>query len=348
MNSAADERERLVALLAALGDPARAAALSPDDPLLVALARHHRLTPLLSITCSATLQPRLAETFRRDRIITGARNMMLGRVAEECIQAFATVGIQTIVLKGLDYEARLYQAPAARPTADVDLLVPDEHRRLAFEVLDRLGFHPRAAAPGFDDVDYHEVAWTRDAVEVDLHLALAPLVRCRIDYQAIWAESQPFRLGETDTRVLAIPHAIIFHALHMAIDHFYVPAVSLIDLSRLFDRSDDPARLLALADAWRCHRPLSTSIALASALLPRAAWRVELETSSRARRIVSAYGATDPPPRSEQIRRKLAHFDSVAGALRYVATQSRRNLREQLEHWRGRDARDRLKLPKRM
>ncbi len=63
--------------------------------------------------------------------------MLLGQAAEACIGAFAAAGVPTIVLKGLDYEVRLYNAPAARPTADVDLLVPGEQRRAAFAVLDR-------------------------------------------------------------------------------------------------------------------------------------------------------------------------------------------------------------------
>ncbi|HVV50270.1 MAG TPA: hypothetical protein VHO06_11465, partial [Polyangia bacterium] len=74
MNSAADERARLRALLAALDEPARAAAFSPDDPTLVAVARRHRLTPLLSIACGRTLPAPLAEAFRRDRMETVARN----------------------------------------------------------------------------------------------------------------------------------------------------------------------------------------------------------------------------------------------------------------------------------
>jgi len=348
VNSAADERERLVALLAALDDPARAAALSPDDPLLVAVARHHRLTPLLSITCGATLPPSLAVAFRQDRLLTSARNMILGQVAEECIRALATADVPTIVLKGLEYEMRLYEAPGARPTADVDLLVPGEKRRVAFEVLDGLGFEPRAAAPGFDDPDYHEVAWTRRGVEVDLHMALAPLVRCRIDYRAVWAEAAPIRLGQTDTAALAFTHAIIFHALHMAIDHFDVPAISLVDLVRLLDRCGNNAQLLALAEAWRCRGPLDTALALIGALLPGATGSLTVERSRRAGRVIASYGTRTPLPRGEQILRKMAHFDGVSDALRYVATQARRNLREQVERRFGRrSARERLRLPNR-
>jgi hypothetical protein len=346
VNSAASEREHLKELLAALDEPARAAAFSPDDATLVAVARHHRLTPLLSITCGATLPPALAEAFRRDRVVTGARNMILGQAAEECIRALTAAGIPTIVLKGLDYETRLYDSPAARPTADVDLLVPGEHRRRAFEVLDRLGFEPRAAAPGFDDADYHEVAWTRAGVEVDLHMALAPLARCRIDYAAIWSEAEPHRIGATETRVLARQHAAIFQALHMAIDHFDVPAIYLLDLARLLPTRDEAIGARKLARAWHCERPLATALALVASFLPRvpaagAAGAPSLRTS----RVTSTYGGVAPLPRAEQLLRKLLHFDTPFELAAYTAVQSRRNLREAFERRvRRRSPRERLRL----
>ncbi len=195
------DRSHLLTLMAAVADRERAASL-PDDDQLVAIARRHRLSPLLSATAQDSLPARLAETFRRDRLNTVVRNMLFSRAAEECIRALAADGIPSIVLKGLAYEQSIYPGPGTRPTSDVDLLVPNEERRRAFGVLDRMGFEPKAAAPGFDDVDYHEVAWTRAGVEVDLHLALAPFARCDIDYRAVWAAAVPLRLGATDARAL--------------------------------------------------------------------------------------------------------------------------------------------------
>jgi hypothetical protein len=330
-------------LLSALEDPARAALLPPAEPLLAAVARHHRLSPLLSITCGGTLPARLAEAFRRDRIVTAARNMMLGQAAEECLGALAAAGIPTIVLKGLDYETRLYGTPGARPTSDVDLLVPGEKRRAAFGVLDRLGFEPRAAAPGFDDPDYHEVAWTRAGVEVDLHMALAPLARCRIDYAAIWREAEPFRLGATDTLVLARPHAAVFHALHMAIDHFDLPAIYLLDLDRLLPTIEAVNMAERVARAWRCWRPLATSRSLVASFLEN---RPQVAVAAPfSRRVIRTYGTTKPLPRREQLVRKLLHFDAVSDALRYTVIQSRRKAREYFEtRFRGRPARERLAL----
>jgi hypothetical protein len=346
VNLPASEREQLVALLAAVEDPPRAAALAADDPLVVKVARHHRLSPLLSATCSEWLPSPLAETFRRDRLVTAARNMILGQVAEACLGALGEAGIRTIVLKGLDYETRLYRLAGVRPTADVDLLVPGDKRREAFAVLDRLGFEPRAAAPGFDDPDYHEVAWTRRGVEVDLHLALAPLARCRIDYAAVWAEARPLRLGQSDGWSLAPSHAAIFHALHMAIDHFDVPAIYLADLARLLPDADDLRAADRIAEGWHCRAPLATASTLAAAFLPRWATRQAIPAAAMvAARIVGRYGSSSPVRRPEQLFRKLAHFDALSDAIRYVAVQSRRNLEEQIERRiRRRSPRERLSL----
>jgi Uncharacterised nucleotidyltransferase len=346
LKTAAHERDLLKALLAALDDPAHAAELPGDDPMLVTVARHHRLTPLLSITCAALLPAPLADLFRRDRLATVARNMVLRRAGEECIRALGEAGIPAIVLKGLDYEARLYDKPGARPTADVDLLVPNEARRAAFGILDRLGFEPRAWAPGFDEPDYHEVAWTRGDVEVDLHLALVPFVRCRIDYSAIWADARPFRFGSSDALVLSAQHAAIFQSLHMGVDHFAVPAIYLLDLTRLLPDSTAVRSAEATAKAWLCHAPFVTAVGLAAAFLPR--WQPAPDAPSlplRSRRVVDAYGSTSPLPRPEQLLRKFSHFDTFGGALHYLVVQSRRNLRERVARGLGkRSARERLSL----
>ena len=347
MTSASSERQFLFAMLGALEDPAAAAAFPAGDPTFMAVARHHRLSPLLSASCAATLPAPIAEAFRRDRVVTTGRNMILGQVAEACIQALAADGIPTIILKGLDYGTRLYDAAGVRPTADVDLLVPNESRRRAFAVLDRLGFEPRAAAAGFDDADYPEVAWTRRGAEVDLHLGLAPFARCRIDYAQVWKEAEPLQLGQTETRALARTHAAIFQALHMAIDHFDVPAIYLVDLARLLGPGHlDPVRVLARS--WLCARPLATAIALAARFLPSFGKAVGsiAQSSPGARGVVEGYGSLRPLPRAAQLYRKLAHFDTPVGAIRYVAVQSRRNLGELLERRvRQRTPRERLGLP---
>jgi Uncharacterised nucleotidyltransferase len=348
MDARAD-RDILAALFAALEDPARAPVLADFDAARVlAVARRHRLTPLLSITCRAKLPAALAETCRRDHVMTAARNLALAAVAEEAVVGLAAAGVDAALLKGVAYERTLYPGAGARPASDVDLLVRDRDRRAAFDALDRLGFEPRAAAPGFDEPDYHEVAWRRGGVEIDLHLALAPYARCAIDYDAVWRDTHPLALGAATARVLAPAHAAVFHALHMAIDHFDVPALYLVDLARLLPTADDVTRARELAHAWRCARPLATAAAIAAALQP--AWAAVASAAlgpppPHAARIAAVFGGVDPLPRPRQLWRKYEHFDTPWDALRYTHAQGRRHAWELIERrLRHRSARDRLGL----
>jgi hypothetical protein len=347
-----NEREigLLRAALAGLEDPTLAERLPRDGDadleLFIQVARRHRLTPLLSAVAGERLSAALAAACRRDRLLVMARNLMLARAAEECVRALAEKDVPVIVLKGIAYDCAFYSAAGTRPTADVDLLVPAGRRRAAFAVLDGLGFEPRAAAAGFDEADYHEVAWQRGDVAVDLHLALAPLVRCRIDYDEVWRSASPITIGDTQSRMLDAKRVAVFHALHMAIDHFDVPALYLLDLARQLPSQSDLDAAQIVARAWGCSRPFETSIALAEEFLPL--WRVGHEPRSVrwfARRVTSRYGSLDPLPRPEQLARKLAHFDDPLTALRYTVVQGRRKVREVLlRRFHSRSARERLAL----
>jgi hypothetical protein len=327
----AAERGILRALFAALADR-RSAATLVDGPALLPVARRHRLTPLLSVRCRGALPPAFDAVCRQDHVRTVARNLALAVVAEECVAALAKAGVDTALLKGLAYERTLYAHDGGRPTSDIDLLVRERDRRAAFAVLDGLGFEPKAAAPGFDDADYHEVAWRRDGVEIDLHMALAPYVRCAIDYDEVWRGMRPLALGAARAFVLAPTHAAVFHALHMAIDHFDVPGLYLTDLARLVPDAAalDAARVAARA--WRCRRPLETSVILASAFC--ASWAAAERGPSPpfpAGRVVAAFGGIAPVRRAEQLLRKFAHFDGPVDAFRYTAVQGRRHVRELFE-----------------
>jgi Uncharacterised nucleotidyltransferase len=328
---------------------------SGDDQTILPVARYHRLSPLLAAAYQGSLQGSLPGAFgdacRRDRVVTAAHNLILASAAEEVLLALAARGIDGVLLKGLAYEAHLYRQTGCRPTSDVDLLVRDGQRREAFSVLSSLGFEPKAAAPGFDDPDYHEVSWSRAHVMIDLHLSLAPRARCAIDYGAVWSEVRPWRLGRANAFLLSPAHAAVFHALHMAIDHFDVPGLYLVDFARLLPSAGELDRASSVARAWRCHRPFATTAALTGAFVQAAAarWtdgRPPAPISPMAARVIAGFGPTVRVARPEQFRRKLAHFDTAGDALRYVAVQTRRNIQELIErHVRKRSPRTRLNVP---
>jgi hypothetical protein len=335
-----ESRAILRSVLAVLAGQSERGSLSGAPVLEV--VRRHRLSPLLATKGLA--DPALATACRQDRVTTAARNLIFGQCAAGCLRAFADANIPVIVLKGLAYETTIHE-PGTRPTSDIDLLVPNAMRREAFGVMNRLGFEPRAAAPGFDEADYHEVAWTRQGIEVDLHTALAPFARCAIDYRAIWEEAIDLKLAGVEAKTLHRTHAAVFHALHMAIDHFDVPALYLVDFTRLLADHEQLQQAEARARAWRCWRPFATAVALSSDFLPSwpAAWPSR-EVPPFARDIVAGYGG-QRIVRREQLVRKFRQFDTAPDAVRYLLVQGRRNLRELYERRiRKRSARERLAL----
>jgi hypothetical protein len=323
-----------------------------SDAHLVALARHHRLSPLLSLQdpTAGGLSGEVVETFRRDRLATLGRSTLHRHALAEILAECDAAAVDVAVLKGIAYDDLLYPEAGTRPASDVDLLVRGPERRRAMEVLTRLGYTPSASAPGFDEPDYHEVSFRRDVVNVDLHLALAPLVRCSIDYPALWAAGmQTWELAGRRTTTLDFVHAALNQALHMAIHHFDVPALYLLDLRRLVARCGREvpggptaawARLRAAARAWGCERPLATAAALVAAFLPAAEEAAggpvqPVQPRGEAwvtRRVVEGFGGVEPVSRAEQLGRKLLHFDDGLTATRYLWVQGRRILRER---WLG-------------
>jgi hypothetical protein len=352
--AATTDAEILRALLAALGGDGGGALAGAQPERVLAVARHHRLSALLGAAppaaSDAWLAERLHHDFHRDYVGTVARNALLRVALGECLGRLAADGIEPIVLKGLAYDEALYAPAAARPTGDIDVLVEPRHRDAAFRALADAGFAPVAAAPGFDQPDYHEVEWRRGAVFVDLHFALAPPRRAAIDAGAVWAARRPITFGGAPAWQLAPAHAAVFHALHMAIHHFDVPALYLCDLGRLAPDAATRAAAAETARAWRCARAWQTSVALTAAFIPGWLPPAEAATATAragtiAARVAAAYGTTAPLPRAVQLRRKVEHFDSPADAVAYLLLQGRRAIREQaLRRFTRRSAAERLGL----
>jgi hypothetical protein len=338
----------LRALLAAVDDQTQL--LDRGEPeLLLAMARHHRLSPLLGASKRPGFPVALAAGFQRDYLATLGRNTVLKHGLEECLSALAGRDIDCIVLKGLVYETTLYGRPGTRPTTDLDLMVPASTRRKAFGVLTALGFRPMAAAPGFDEADYHEVEFKRDDLYVDLHFALAPLARGAIDYRKVWQDRRRLSAQAHGWMVLSPPHAAAYHALHMAIHHFDVPALYLLDFSRMVPGAAEAAAGEEAAREWRCHRAWTTTVGLTAGWI--AGWREKVQAapptlSAAAARIVGDYATSRSVSRPEQLRRKFEHFDGPRDAVRYAAVQGRRIVREAVERrLRSRSAEERLGLP---
>ena len=330
------EQQVLRALLACLDTASGALELgaAPHD-LVLKVARHHRLSPALAALSPGGIPADLAEEFRKDRIATLGHGTLLRHALREALSALAAAGVDAVIMKGVAYEELAYPSPGTRPATDIDLLILPDARSRAFDALADLGYAPAAGAPGYDEPNYHEVSLKRDDVYIDLHIALAPFVRCDIDYRALWDATRAIAIEGVKARPLSRPHLLVNHALHMAIHHFDVPGLYLLDLARLTADRAMADETAAVARSWRCHRPWQTAAALTAELLPSSREKLrpgELQPA-RVRRVVARYGALRPLPRPEQLIRKVWHFDRLSDLTRYAAVQGRRKARERLLAW---------------
>jgi len=104
--------------------------------------------------------------------------------------------IPHVVYKGADVRERLYREPALRPSADIDVLVPETHKFAAIIAFKQQGFDLLPSAT----IISHEVSLVKGNAAIDLHWdILRPgrtripmantLLESRVDYHSHWGMS---------------------------------------------------------------------------------------------------------------------------------------------------------------
>ena len=167
----------------------------------------------------------LVETFRRDRLITTARNLLLAQVAEECAAALAADGHRARVAQGAglqrDHLSGRRRATDQRRRSAGSGQRPARGLRGARQARlrtarGRARFRRRRLSRGRVDAERRR---GRSAPRARAAGALSH--RLPASCGRTFARSA---IGRRARRRRCIPqHAAIFHALHMAIDHFDVP-----------------------------------------------------------------------------------------------------------------------------
>jgi len=260
----------------------------------------------------------LSAECKADLRLSEALTFVLERGLNEVSQVLASQGIPVILLKGLAYGCLLYPNPAQRPGCDVDILVPPPSRQAVYRILKGLGFvsMPKVAERALADT--HELEFRRGPLVIDVHFAFAPRFRSTVDMSAVWREAKPLEVGGASVLRLADQHAALYHAFHMALHHFHVPAIYLIDFERLLRRPEMPpmSDVLALAREWKMHTSFRTAMAMhhywnegeqVRGSIPYPLWLANVELAE-----------CQEPSRPVQLIRKLSSFDDLADAARFL------------------------------
>lgn len=189
-----------------------------------------------------------------------ARDALQRAAHRSVVEAFASAGVECLVLKGAHLAGVLYASPHLRPYSDLDLLVSPLTRARAWEVLTATGYSQELLVTR--DAVLAEMAFTRTESGVhhfvDLHWrALSPLpFQHLLPFDDVWHRSQPIpALGE-QARGLGDSDALLHVVAHLAAHHGTAPRlIWLADLDRLARRLDAERWMKFTAAA--CHGGLA-------------------------------------------------------------------------------------------
>jgi hypothetical protein len=168
-------------------------------------------------------------TFMRS---TFYHNKMLFYHSERAVKILREAGVETMALKGLALSQEIYRSDVIRPMADIDLLVPFEQAKHAFDILIRAGWTPmedwRSSQSNRTKLIRYYHSWNLrgpSGCNIDLHWNLTSFMRGPGADADFWAASSYIRLGGQTLRVLSAPDQF----LHVCV-HGIVPEASYMNI----------------------------------------------------------------------------------------------------------------------
>jgi len=243
--------------------------------------RRHRLFPLLyarllSAGLAETVPEAMAQLLRHDYLVALQLFLRQERESRRLLTMFGDAGLEVILLKGADLRLRLYEDPAARPMADLDLLVSPESVGAVRGILGSLGYtlsrdsiNPR---PGFREryrVALHFQASFPASLIVDLHWGLEAVAGYyRLPFARLASQAQTLEWDGLPVKVLSPEHAFMHLCLHNYDEEN--DALRLIDLGLALTRLPINWQIfIREAAQWRYQAPLFVMLRGLEELLPR-------------------------------------------------------------------------------
>jgi hypothetical protein len=267
-------------ILAVTGSEVEFDFVKVNDPLTLTKLRLHRLTPYLytlitALGCENSVSPPILQWLEDDYALALQQTLRQQREVREILQALHRHGIQVILLKGADLRLRLYDDPAARPMADLDLLISKNQCAPARQVLESLGFSlsPFCAdpRPGFRQRFDHELFFMPPPgkkLGLDLHWEIwSEAGYYRLPCPDLHRRAEPLLYDGLPVKVLAPEHALIHLCLHL-LEHPYA-LIQVLDLALLIRRL--PIKwpfFLAEASHFQCCAPLGQVLSQLARLVP--------------------------------------------------------------------------------
>lgn len=175
--------------------------------------------------------------------LNAVRNRQLLAEVESIALLLNDAGIEPILLKGAAYlTALVYEDPADRLVGDIDLLIPEEKIRLAFDSMVSAGYEPWTMSSMAEAGHHFATLHQAHRLPLELHRGLG-IGACDEVLRAaeILEASTPLRLGRAAVRLPSANHLMTHLILHSQLHHgpyyrIWPTLRSMLDLVRLQQR----------------------------------------------------------------------------------------------------------------
>jgi hypothetical protein len=179
-----------------------------------------RLLPLVYVNLLARGAPQANLQKLRDKYLESwARNQIMFRRGGKALAALEAKGIPTLLLKASALIPLYYKDVGARPTSDLDVLVPPARCREALEILDQVGF--RTVDRKLEKMDnsyvsrhYAHTLASADGTHLDLHQHVFFFETRRKGDDEFWSESIPVTLDGMSSRALCAADQLLHVCVH--------------------------------------------------------------------------------------------------------------------------------------
>jgi hypothetical protein len=204
------------------------------------------------------------------------RNAILLREAAQAVESLAQAGIPTMLLKGVYLAGFLYEEPALRSMADIDIMVPRARLAEAERIFLARGYGPvpRPDLEAFCTWSNHLAALEKpDAEAIEVHYDIErPTSPFRIDTEALWARARTVRVNGVQAWALSDEDLLLHLCMHASYHHRFDRAAlkGLLDVATLLSRrgqSLDWNRVVTTANEWGAGSFVYCTLMLAGSIL---------------------------------------------------------------------------------
>ena len=185
----------------------------------------------------------------QEELLGAAQALVVDAACADAVSALAAAGVRCLLLRGPALAALLYDAPAHRPYADVDLLVEPDRLPEAEAALEALGLTESALEAAFPEGrPQHAHTWhTRLGGMVDLHRALLGIgAPAPTAWHLLSRDSERITVQTVEAEIPSVAARALIVALHAA-HHVDDSGTALNDLERALARLAPAAWLEAAA-----------------------------------------------------------------------------------------------------